>query len=226
MKRSHLFRVILLGFAIALLTGCFDVAQHITRASNGDIVSFVRFTFDKSLFSITEQMGGEPVDYDSMLADADLTEGELLDTLPPGVIATYTPINSAARFGFSTRLAYSARDGAAPFRGPQAVAAGDPSLEAIFFPYLYEGGVAIPFEGIEDADEESEPFLASSLYSISLGKPLMGSVSEVHVAPVGEALGPATEIDVNVEDYEDFFLLEIPLSEFIGAGTRIVFILP
>jgi len=68
--------VIFLGSLV--LGGCFDVAQHVTKNSSGEIVSFVRFTFDKSLFSITEQMSGEPVDYSTMLTDADLTENDFI----------------------------------------------------------------------------------------------------------------------------------------------------
>lgn len=215
----------LLGLVV-LMAGCFDVAQHVTKNGAGDIVSFIRFTFDKSLFSITEQMSGEPTNYDEMLEDAELTESEFMGSLPAGIEVDYQPVNSTARFGFTAKLTMNERQAQAPFRSTASLSPDDPALKSIFFPYLYENGLAIPFEGIEDAEEDSAPFLEASLYTISIGKPLMRSIGTVHVVPPGEALGADNRVDVEVTDYEDYNLVEIPLSLFMGPGTRLVVLLP
>ncbi len=211
---------------ILVLGGCFDVAQHVTKNSSGEIVSFVRFTFDKSLFSITEQMSGEPVDYSTMLTDADLTENDFLGSLPAGIHAVYEAVDTSARYGFNLRMQMTERQARAPFRSVAAISPDDALLNSTFFPFLLDGGVVIPFEGIADADDESEPFLSSALYTVSIGKPLMRTIRAVHVTVPGTPISAANRIDVPITDYEDYNLIEIPLSEFMGEGTRLVVVVP
>lgn len=220
-------RATALPLTLALvLTGCIDIEQHVTAGSSGGVRTFIRFTFDKALFELAGQMGGEPVDYDQMLSEADLEQDDLLEVMPAGVEAIYQPVNTAARFGFDAEISVPGRLANAPFRSTAAIPSNSPDLDRTFFPYRLNGGLVIPIEGIGESDEQSEAFLASAEYSLTIGSSLMPTVSAVHVVSPGEAPSAANRSSVEPRDYRDYTLVAVPLTELQGDGPQLVVVLP
>jgi len=208
-RRISFFAVIIIQSL--LLSGCFDIYQHITKDSNGLERNTIKVTLTKALLEMGNSLGGSgSIDYD------DIFEGGEIDVNSYNQFgAKLTKINSEFDVGFILDMALNYRD-----RNTANVI--NQSKESFIHKYNGKNMVihvdCTGGRGISNDNEIAAAFFAAAKYRLDINKKCVANIKKVTI----KANEKETEIDFL--DLTDEYLIEIPMSIlFLSAIDVIIY---
>ncbi len=221
---SRRIRYMTTVLTVLLLAGCFEVNHHLTVDERDRVVSFFSFRMEKALFELAAEFGGEGIDYGEFLREADMNEERFRTVVGDAVEVDYALTETDGHFGFTSRATMPRAEVDLPGWSIQEPLPAGALQERLFVPFVTDEGVVIPLEpfGDDAPDDEAAAFLSGALYSLTVGKALLPTLTRARVVGVGSTIAA---VEVPVVDLVDFFLIEIPLTTLSLRGDRIAIVL-
>ncbi|MCG8687476.1 MAG: hypothetical protein MI892_21545 [Desulfobacterales bacterium] len=214
------------GFAAAvvvLLTGCFEINHHLTVDERDRVVSFFSFRMEKALFELAAEIDGEEMDYGEFLREADMNEERFRTVVGEAVEVDYMLTETEGHFGFASRSTIPRDSVDMPGWSVREPLPAGALQERLFSPFVTDEGVVIPLEPFGDAaPDDAAAFLSGALYSLTVGKSLLPTLTRARVVGAGST---TATVELPVADLVDFFLIEIPLTSLFLPGERIAIVL-
>jgi len=91
--------ILVIGLVTLIFAGCFNITQHISKEGN-DLNVFVKFAVSKSLFEMSNSMGGNKSDENPCEDIFKYNEESIINGFPKNIEANYVKTDSEIECGY------------------------------------------------------------------------------------------------------------------------------
>jgi hypothetical protein len=194
--------------AVVLLSGCFDIYEHISRDQNGLVDVYFRVSFSRSMMEMATSMSETPRAFspDDLFGEQDAATSEILSTFG----GKFERIDTSAELGAWTEFAIN------PKLKPHLDLMKARSSPLV--PDISSNQIVITFNGAgenPDYQQTYDQILSSFKFRLTISKSVMPTVSRAVVS--------TAEIDFKpiVVSLPDEFLIDIPVSYLMQSTGKV-----
>ena len=203
-------RFVKLGIALlamALLVGCIDIYEHISKESNGNINIYVKAGMSKAMVQMAESASSDSGSGPSNWMDG-IDQSMLSDEVKTVLNGKATAIDTESEKGLSIQLSF--RPGSA------AVHAAIRNAENAFIPDIQQDKMTFDFSTSGSSESDQNPVSSEMLdafkYRLTISKTVFATISKVVVTT------PEIDYKPQVVSLPDMFFIEIPLSQLLNSS--------
>ncbi|MDP8242136.1 MAG: hypothetical protein RAP70_10905 [Candidatus Celaenobacter antarcticus] len=206
-KKKQTVGIIVFSIMILLLTGCFNITQHISKEGN-DLNVFIKFAVSKSIFEMSSSMGGKKSDDNPCEDIFKYNEESIINGFPKNIKARFVKADNDLECGYEMYMSVDVKS--KDYK--KLKRSNAPAL----FPLVGDGEIYIKFpQGEEDGggDQMSAAFMSTALYRLTVNRNVIDEIESVTFKNADESY------DISYIELPDIFIIEVPLAYWIASSS-------
>ncbi len=210
--KKNTMKFVLVGMLMIFLAGCFNISQHISKDGN-KLNVFIKFTISKSIFELSNSMGGNQSNDNPCEGIMEFNEQEVINGFPKGIDADYKKVDTELECGYemTMKLDTASKD-YKKMKKEDAPA---------FFPLFKNDEIYIVFPKEEDDDEDQmeAAFMGTAMYRLTINRNVLDDIHSVTLSNAEESH------DIEFIELPDLFIIEVPLAFWIASSSKCTLII-
>lgn len=209
LKRKKAIGIIVFSLIVLLLSGCFNIAQHISKEGN-DLNVFVKFAVSKSVFEMSSSMGGNKSDDNPCEGVFEFNEDFIISEIPENIEARFVRVDNDLECGYEMYMIVDVKS--KDYK--KLKRSNAPAL----FPLIDNDEIYIKFpkndENGSSGDQMGAAFMSTAVYRLTINHNVIDEIESVTFSNADESY------DISYIELPDIYIIEVPLAYWIASSSE------
>ncbi len=209
LKSKKAIGIIAFSVMVLMLSGCFNIAQHISQDGN-DLNVFLKFVVSKSVFEMSSSMGGSKSDDNPCEGVFEFNEDFIISGIPENIEARFVKVDNDLECGYEMYMSVDTKS--KDYK--KLKRSNAPAL----FPLVDDEGIYIKFPQSDEesggGDQMGAAFMATALYRLTINRNVIDEIESVTFKNDEESY------DISYIELPDIFIIEVPLAYWIASSSE------
>ena len=210
LKRKKAIGIIVFCLIAFMLSGCFNITQHISKDGN-DLNVFVKFAVSKSVFEMSSSMGGNKSDDNPCEGVFEFNENFIISEIPENVEARFVKTDNDLECGYEMYMSVDVKS--KDYK--KLKRSNAPAL----FPLVADGEIYIKFPKNDEnssggGDQMGAAFMSTALYRLTVNRNVIDEIDTVTFKTEDESY------ELTYIELTDIFIIEVPLAYWITSSSE------
>lgn len=208
-KRKKAVGIIVFSLLVLLLSGCFNITQHISKDGN-DLNVFLKFAVCKSVFEMSSSMGGNKSDDNPCEGVFEFNENFIISEIPENIEARFVKADNDLECGYEMYMSVDVKS--KDYK--KLKRSNAPAL----FPLVADNEIFIKFPQNDEesggGDQMAAAFMSTALYRLTVNRNVIDEIESVIFSNADESY------DISYIELPDIFIIEVPLAYWITSSSE------
>jgi len=208
-KRKKVIGIIVFSLMVLFLSGCFNIAQHISKDGN-DLNVFLKFVVSKSVFEMSSSLGGSKSDDNPCEGVLEFNEEYIISGIPENIEARFVKVDNDLECGYEMYMSVDVKS--KDYK--KLKRSNAPAL----FPLIDDGEIYIKFPQNDEegggGDQMGAAFMSTAVYRLTINHNVIDEIESVTFKTADESY------DISYIELSDIYIIEVPLAFWIASSSE------